>query len=110
MPPALSEVARLSGDVKRSLHLSPGAPELVLNLGSSATLNVEWRWALTQLRLWQKISSSPDGHELLAGLHVKKQQSRLSALVRFLTKKGWSLEPRRIKTLWRDISPCLGLG
>ena len=77
MPPSLSEVARLSRDVKRLLQLFPGAPELVLNLGTSGTLNVEWKWAPSHLRLWLwlKISSTPDGRELWMRLFCLQLQA-----------------------------------
>ena len=111
--PTTDGMSQVRAAVRASLGMSSGSPEIVFNVLLRGTIDPMLRWILTNLRLWHAYSRQGES-EMLEAVRKIVRGSRLSTLLRELTKLGVDLTPTQITIAgslfylrmdWKELRP-----
>ena len=100
--PTSKKVLALRSEVKRSLNLLPGAPEIVLHVLSRATIDPYSRWVLTMLHVWHESAKHEDAKELLDDPKGPRV-SRFTSLKIACAKMDWKIDSKRLTTPYGNV-------
>ena len=89
--PRITKYRALRTNIRRAVGQLHGSWEIIAWSLSGTSLDPETGWVLALLQLWHQCAQTQQGRDTLAAIRKNKTNSRLSAVLMWVHKAGWSL-------------------